>query len=287
MGEVVDPDVQGVVLAEHDFGKGVADKDDVDAGGVHHPGEGRVVSGDHHDRLGSPAAFARAYLRHRHCSCHFRTSSRPAHSAAGGQSAVGTSRGENAQEMVPGASGADFDQITRHFGTFACRLGEHAHVGHRQAAWGQAGAEREHDVDELLLLADGAFGVGVPTEVLRDPEQLGLGVADLGPTEAAAPVLPKYRLADQAVLDPAGARKTADSPTRLRTAPDARHRSQATVPATGAPTVEAEQGPVTGFATAARRRRSKVPVSAIRPREALPRRRAREGVPGPTTRARR
>ena len=50
VGQVVDGDLQGVVVAEHDHGDGVADEDQVDAGLVGHAGAGRVVGRDHHER---------------------------------------------------------------------------------------------------------------------------------------------------------------------------------------------------------------------------------------------
>ena len=56
-------------------------------------------------------------------------------------------------------------------------------------------------------------------QVLRDPEELWLGVAHVGAPEATPPVLLHYRLTHQPVLDAAGMRKSADSPTRLRSAP--------------------------------------------------------------------
>ena len=51
VGEVVDGDLEGVVVAEHDHGDGVADEDQVDPRLVGHPRAGRVVGGDHHERL--------------------------------------------------------------------------------------------------------------------------------------------------------------------------------------------------------------------------------------------
>ena len=51
VGEVVDGDLQGVVVAEHDHGDGVTDEDQVHPRLVGHPRAGRVVGRDHHERL--------------------------------------------------------------------------------------------------------------------------------------------------------------------------------------------------------------------------------------------
>ena len=144
--------------------------------------------------------------------------------------------------MVPSTSGANFDDVASYVGTTTARPAlELAKVGERKSARGKSGPECERHEHELLVLADGTLGIGLAPEVLRDTEQLGLSVADIEPTEATPPVLLDYRLADQSVFDPAGTRKSADSPTRLWTAPDARHLGQATVPATPALTVASQR----------------------------------------------
>ena len=140
--------------------------------------------------------------------------------AAGGQSAVITSWGENAQEVVPSTSGANFDHIASHVGgRGACLAPELAKVSQREPAWREAWAECECHVHEPFVLADRTFGFRFAPEVLRDPEQLWLGVAHVGTPEATPSVLLHYRLTHQPVLDAAGTRKSADSPTRLRSAP--------------------------------------------------------------------
>ena len=58
VGHVVDGDLQGVVVAEHHHGHRVADEDEIDAGFVGHPGTGRVVGGDHHQRIAAGADLA-------------------------------------------------------------------------------------------------------------------------------------------------------------------------------------------------------------------------------------
>ena len=51
MDQVVDRDVKGVVVSQHDHGHRVADEDEVDLGLVGDPGRRRVVSGHHDQRL--------------------------------------------------------------------------------------------------------------------------------------------------------------------------------------------------------------------------------------------
>jgi len=104
-------------------------------------------------------------------------------------------------------------------------------------------------MDELFLLADGALSVRRTPEVLRDPQKLGLSVANFEPAEAAAPVLLYYRLTHESVLDPARTRVPTNPELRLRAAADARHQSQATVPATPVPTEARSKGAPAGRAT--------------------------------------
>ena len=56
VGHVVDGDLEGVVVAEHDHGEGVADQDQVGPAVGHHPGAGGVVGGDHHQGFGAVGA---------------------------------------------------------------------------------------------------------------------------------------------------------------------------------------------------------------------------------------
>ena len=56
MRHVVDGDLEGVVVAEHDHGEGVADQDQVGPTVGHHPGAGGVVGGDHHQGIGAAGA---------------------------------------------------------------------------------------------------------------------------------------------------------------------------------------------------------------------------------------
>ena len=88
VGEILDSDLESVLQAEDQLSETIPDEDDVDIGSVHNAGKGRIIGSDHHDGARSPAALAGADIRYCHFSCHFRTSSRPAPWAAGGQSAV-------------------------------------------------------------------------------------------------------------------------------------------------------------------------------------------------------
>jgi len=140
--------------------------------------------------------------------------------------------------MVPSTSGANFDDVAGYVGTApGDPTPEVVEIRQRQSAGGKAGPERERDMHKLLVFADGAFGIGLPPQVLRNSQQLGLGIADLKPAEAASPVLLHDRFTYQPILDSAGTRKPSNSPARLRAVPDARHPGQATVPATPHPTV--------------------------------------------------
>ena len=79
VGKVLDTDMEGVLPAEHHLGERIPDEDDVDSGLVYNAGKGRVVGGDHDNGFRPLAALASPDVGHRHLSCHFRTSSRPAH----------------------------------------------------------------------------------------------------------------------------------------------------------------------------------------------------------------
>ncbi len=58
VGDVVDRDVEGVVVAEHHHGQRVADQDHVDVGLGGHPA-GRSIVGRHHHQRISPVASLR------------------------------------------------------------------------------------------------------------------------------------------------------------------------------------------------------------------------------------
>jgi hypothetical protein len=70
--------------------------------------------------------------------------------------------GEHTQEVIPGTARAYLDQVTRHFGALADSLGKCPEVGQRQPTGGKARAKSEGDMDELLVFANGALGVGLP-----------------------------------------------------------------------------------------------------------------------------
>ena len=168
MSEVLDSDLECVLVTEDQLGEGVSDEDYVDIGCIYDAGEGRIVGRDHHYGIGSVAALARADLRHRHLTCHLQTSSRPAHVAAGGRSAVVSSCGEDAQEMVPRAASADFYHVARDVDVAPGCLGEFAEIDTGKPLGRQSRAESEGDVDELLVLTDGALGFRLASQVLRD-----------------------------------------------------------------------------------------------------------------------
>ena len=78
VGDVVDGDLQGVVVAEDDHGDGVADEDQVDAGFVGHARPGGVVGRDHHERIAAGADLAGADGGRGELCAHCCTSYRPA-----------------------------------------------------------------------------------------------------------------------------------------------------------------------------------------------------------------
>ena len=79
---VFDPDVQRVLVAEHDLGESVTDEDDVHAGSIDETSPRLVVGGDHDDGVIPVAPLTRPYRRHGHLFlfCHLKPPSRPAHS---------------------------------------------------------------------------------------------------------------------------------------------------------------------------------------------------------------
>ncbi|MFZ2059338.1 MAG: hypothetical protein WAV54_18220 [Acidimicrobiales bacterium] len=65
--------------------------------------------------------------------------------------------------MVPSTSGANFDDVASYVGTTpGGPTPEVAEIRQRQSAGGKAGPERERDMHKLLMLADGALGLGLP-----------------------------------------------------------------------------------------------------------------------------
>ena len=106
-----------------------------------------------------------------------------------------------AHQVVPGAGRADLDLVTEH------RLGpaaERLELGGRARAAParrQLGPEDEGHRHQPAVVADGADLLGRPAHVAGGPQQLGVGVADVGLQELAPVDLPHHAVADDPVLD--------------------------------------------------------------------------------------
>jgi hypothetical protein len=62
--------------------------------------------------------------------------------------------------MVPSTTGTNFDYVASYVGICpACLAPEFADISQRQPARRKSGSERERDVHELLVFADGALGL--------------------------------------------------------------------------------------------------------------------------------
>ena len=79
MGDVVDRDLQGVVVAQHHHGHRITHEDHVGACGVDHTCPGGVVCGEHHERLSTEARLVGTDIRSRDFRRHGNSPSRPAH----------------------------------------------------------------------------------------------------------------------------------------------------------------------------------------------------------------
>ena len=71
-------DLQGVVVAEHDHGDGIADQDEIDAGGIGHARTRCVIGGDHHQWDIATADLATLDRRHGGTCAHWSLLNRPA-----------------------------------------------------------------------------------------------------------------------------------------------------------------------------------------------------------------
>src|SRR5690606_35991532 len=95
------------------------------------------------------------------------------------------------------------DDVARHLRAAAGELGHLPGRADAPPAGREPGPERVGDEGERLLLADRARLVDDPADTLGRPAQLGVGVADVDPRQAALAVLAHDRLARQPVVDDA------------------------------------------------------------------------------------
>ena len=106
-----------------------------------------------------------------------------------------------AHQVVPGAGRADLDLVTEHRLLPAAERLELGGRARAAAARRQLGPEDEGDRDEPAVVTDGADLLGRPAHVAGGPEQLGVGVADVGLEDLAPVDLPDHAVADDPVLD--------------------------------------------------------------------------------------
>lgn len=71
----------------------------------------------------------------------------------------------------------------------------------RPTTFRQRWPESKDDMGELRVLADGAVDLRLASEILRNTQQLGLGVADIESREAPLAILPHALVPGEAVLD--------------------------------------------------------------------------------------
>jgi hypothetical protein len=103
--------------------------------------------------------------------------------------------------VVPRTGRADLDDVK---GDIRARPREadDLPVGREGATTGgESGTKRERHVDETGTLADRALDLCRLAEVLRDSQQLALGVADVDTREATLVELPNDRVAGKAILN--------------------------------------------------------------------------------------
>src|SRR5664280_575278 len=112
---------------------------------------------------------------------------------------TGTGR-VHAGQVVPRAVGAHLDHVADHRFLAPPVPGELGLGGHAPPTRGQARTEDEGDVDQVGLLADGALLADGTAQVAGGPQQLGVGIADIEPGQAALPVLADDRVAGEKVL---------------------------------------------------------------------------------------
>ena len=105
-----------------------------------------------------------------------------------------------AHQVVPGARRAHLDLVAEHrLGPAAERLELGRGARAAPARW-ELGPEDEGDRDEPPVVTDGADLLGGPAHVAGRPEQLGVGVAHVGPQDLAPLDLPDHGVADDPVL---------------------------------------------------------------------------------------
>ena len=103
--------------------------------------------------------------------------------------------------MVPSATLANLHHVHPEFTVFGGHLGQFAGLLHASFVLAELVAVDVGDVGELDLPADGAGGIGGLTVELRGPQQIRMGVTDIGDRRASREYGREHRAARETVVD--------------------------------------------------------------------------------------